>query len=143
MKPVIGDTKELKKCMEIAPNDGDKVLIEATPISSRSSTIIDYKIHKEGKKSYFKIIRADVKDRFKKEKPVDDMDNLLFRTLKTMFEHHVGDRIWTYQQGLAKYDVIYPTGKFSTSNESNCLVTQLELEMGRNRGLLLAFLDLS
>nr|GEU54135.1 ribonuclease H-like domain, reverse transcriptase, RNA-dependent DNA polymerase [Tanacetum cinerariifolium] len=90
-------------------DDGDKVIIEATPISSRFPTFIDYKIHKEGKKTYFKIIRADgnsqvyqtfekmfknfnredlevlwaiVKDRFKKEKLVDDMDNLLFRTLK-------------------------------------------------------------
>nr|GEZ97724.1 retrovirus-related Pol polyprotein from transposon TNT 1-94 [Tanacetum cinerariifolium] len=122
---------ELKKCMEIVPDDGDEVLIEATPISSRSPAIIDYKIYKEGKKTYFKIIRANsnsqvyqtfekmfkkfnredlevlwgiVKDRFKKEKLVDDMDNLLFKTLKTMFEHHVEDIIWTYQQGLAKMD---------------------------------------
>nr|GEV59776.1 hypothetical protein [Tanacetum cinerariifolium] len=56
--PVIDDTEELKKCMEIVPDDGDEVLIEATPISSRSPTIIDYKIHKEGKNYYFKIIRA-------------------------------------------------------------------------------------
>nr|GEW89170.1 hypothetical protein [Tanacetum cinerariifolium] len=97
-------------------NKRDEVLIEATPISSRSLTIIDYKTHKEGKKTYFKIIRADgnsqvyqtfekmfknfnredlevlwaiVKDGFKKEKPVDDIDNILFRTLKTMFKHHV------------------------------------------------------
>nr|GEV52926.1 ribonuclease H-like domain-containing protein [Tanacetum cinerariifolium] len=102
VKPVIDDTEELKKCMEIVPDDGDEVLIEATPISSRSLTIIDYKIHKEEKKNYLKIIRADVKDRFKKEKPVDDMDNLLVRTLKTMFKHHVEDTIWTYQQGLSK-----------------------------------------
>nr|GEV06293.1 MAK10-like protein [Tanacetum cinerariifolium] len=115
--------------MEIVPDDGDEMLIEATPLSSRSPTIIDYKIHKEGKKTYFKIIRADgnsqvyqtfekmfknfnkedlkvlwaiVKDRFKKEKPMDDMYNLLFRTLKAMFEHHVVDTIWKYQQGLAK-----------------------------------------
>nr|GEV79535.1 putative reverse transcriptase domain-containing protein [Tanacetum cinerariifolium] len=59
VEPVIDDTEELKKCMEIVSDDGDEVLIEATPISSRSPTIIDYKIHKEGKKSYFKIIRAD------------------------------------------------------------------------------------
>nr|GEY78721.1 hypothetical protein [Tanacetum cinerariifolium] len=45
--PVIDDTEDLKKCMEIVPDDGDEVLIEATPISSRSPTIIDYKIHKE------------------------------------------------------------------------------------------------
>nr|GEW03607.1 hypothetical protein [Tanacetum cinerariifolium] len=123
VEPVIDDTEKLKKCMEIVPDDGDEVLIEATPLSSRSPTTIDYKIHKEGKKIYFKIIRADgnsqiyqtfekmfknfnredlevlwaiAKDRFKKEKLVDDMDNLLFKTLKTMFEHHVEDIIWTY-----------------------------------------------
>nr|GEY58587.1 hypothetical protein [Tanacetum cinerariifolium] len=123
VEPVIDDTKKLNKCMEVVLDDGDQVLIKATPISSRSPTIIDYKTHKEGKKAYFKIIRADgnsqvyqtfekmfknfnredlevlwgiVKDRLKKKKPVDDMDNLLFRTLKTMFEHNVEYVIWTY-----------------------------------------------
>nr|GEY93092.1 hypothetical protein [Tanacetum cinerariifolium] len=129
VKPAINDSEELRKRIEIVPSDEDEVFIEATPISSRSPTIIDYKIYKEGKKNYFKIIRADgnsqvyqtfekmfknfnredlevlwaiVKDIFKKEKPVDDMDNILFKTLKTMFEHHVEDTIWNYQQGLAK-----------------------------------------
>nr|GEY11052.1 hypothetical protein [Tanacetum cinerariifolium] len=114
------DTAELKRCLEIVPEDDDDVTIEATPLSSKYSTIIDYKIYKEGKESYFKIIRADrnsqnyltfgtmfknfnredlevlrsiVKERFKKTKPVDDMDNLLFQTLKTMFGHHVEDNI--------------------------------------------------
>nr|GEY54543.1 hypothetical protein [Tanacetum cinerariifolium] len=105
VEPFVNDSKELRKGIEIVADDGDEVLIEATPISSRSPTIIDYKIHKEGKKTYFKIIRADVKDIFEKEKPVDDMDNILFRTLKTMFKHHVEDTIWKYQQGLAK---VYP-----------------------------------
>nr|GEZ25984.1 hypothetical protein [Tanacetum cinerariifolium] len=44
VKPVIDDTEELKKCMEIVPDDGDEVLVKATPLSSRSPTIIDYKI---------------------------------------------------------------------------------------------------
>nr|GEU82973.1 hypothetical protein [Tanacetum cinerariifolium] len=43
-----------------------------------------------------------VKDRFVKSKPVDDMDNFLLHTLKTMFEHHVEDTVWRNQQGLAK-----------------------------------------
>nr|GEV47726.1 putative reverse transcriptase domain-containing protein [Tanacetum cinerariifolium] len=120
VEPVVDDSEKLRKCIEIVPDDGDEVLVEATTISSRSPTIIDYKIHKEGKKTYFKIIRADgnsqvyqtfekmfknfnrenlevlwaiVKDRFKKEKSMDDIDNILFRTLKTMFEHHVKDTI--------------------------------------------------
>nr|GEY36797.1 hypothetical protein [Tanacetum cinerariifolium] len=59
VEPVIDDSEELKKCMEIVSDNEDEVLIEATPISSRSPTIIDYEIHKKGK-NYFKIIRADV-----------------------------------------------------------------------------------
>nr|GEV45877.1 reverse transcriptase domain-containing protein [Tanacetum cinerariifolium] len=60
IKPVVDDSKKLIKCIEIVLDDGDEVLIEATPISSRSLTVIDYKIHREGKKTYFKIIKADV-----------------------------------------------------------------------------------
>nr|GEU53975.1 hypothetical protein [Tanacetum cinerariifolium] len=51
---------ELKRCLEIIHEDDDDVTIKATSLSSKSPTIVDYKIHKEGKKSFFKIIRADV-----------------------------------------------------------------------------------
>nr|GFA00010.1 hypothetical protein [Tanacetum cinerariifolium] len=34
-------------------NDRDDVTVDATPLSSKSPTIVDYKIHKEGKKIYF------------------------------------------------------------------------------------------
>ncbi|GKD28163.1 hypothetical protein Tco_1234377, partial [Tanacetum coccineum] len=54
------ETKELKQCMEIISDDGDDVTIEATPLSTKSPTIFDYKIYKEGTKIYFQIIRADV-----------------------------------------------------------------------------------
>nr|GEY44535.1 hypothetical protein [Tanacetum cinerariifolium] len=80
VKPVIDDSKELRKCIEIVPDDGDE------------------NFNRED----LEVLWAIVKDRFKKEKPVDDMDNILFRTLKTMFEYHVEDTIWNYQQGLAK-----------------------------------------
>ncbi|GJS22141.1 hypothetical protein Tco_0303646 [Tanacetum coccineum] len=52
------ETEERKQCMEIISDDGDDVTIEATPSSTKSPTIIDYKIYKEGKKSYLQIIRA-------------------------------------------------------------------------------------
>ncbi|GKD50564.1 retrotransposable element Tf2 [Tanacetum coccineum] len=50
--------EELKQCLEIVPDDGDDVTIDATPLSTKSSTIVEYKIYK-GRKSYFQIIRAD------------------------------------------------------------------------------------
>nr|GEY55067.1 hypothetical protein [Tanacetum cinerariifolium] len=43
---------ELKQCLKIIPDDEDDVTIDATPLSSKSPTIVDYKIYKEGKKSY-------------------------------------------------------------------------------------------
>nr|GEW20724.1 hypothetical protein [Tanacetum cinerariifolium] len=50
---------ELKRCLEIIPGGDDDVTIEATSLSSKSLTIIDYKIYKERRKIFFKIIRAD------------------------------------------------------------------------------------
>nr|GEV36352.1 hypothetical protein [Tanacetum cinerariifolium] len=140
-----GQELEAEKMLRVVPEDDDDVAIKATPLSSKSPTIIDYKIYKEGKKRYFKIIRADgnsqkyltfrtmfknfnrvdlevlrsiVKERFKKTKPMDDMDNLLFQTLKTMFEPHVEDIIWKYQQGAVNVN----NWKFLTHVE--CIVFQ-------------------
>nr|GEV56603.1 hypothetical protein [Tanacetum cinerariifolium] len=116
-KPV---TKAQQISLTILDN-GDDVTIDATPLSSKSPTIVDYKIYKEERKSFFKIIRTDgnsqmyltfikmlknfdrkdlkvlwrlVKDRFVNTKPVYDMDSFLLHTLKTMFEHHVEDTVW-------------------------------------------------
>ncbi|GJT12126.1 hypothetical protein Tco_0859168 [Tanacetum coccineum] len=123
------ESEELKKCLEIIPDDRDDVTIDATPLSTKSPTIVDYKIYRKGKKSYFQIIKADgnsymyltfgkmlknfdsedleflwsiVKARFKKIEPVNYMDNFLLLNLKTMFEHHVEDNVWDNQQGLVK-----------------------------------------
>ncbi|GKC81032.1 hypothetical protein Tco_1136749 [Tanacetum coccineum] len=88
------ESKEPKQCLEIILDDGDDVTIDVTPLSTKSPTIVDYKIYKEGKKNYFQIIKADVKARFKKAEPVNYMDNFLLLNLKTMFEHHVEDNMF-------------------------------------------------
>ncbi|GKA00378.1 hypothetical protein Tco_0672928 [Tanacetum coccineum] len=123
------ETEELKLCMDIISDDGDDVTIEATPLPTKSPTIVNYKIYKAGKKSYFQIIKADgnsqmyltfgkmfknfdredlevlwsiVKARFKKTELVNYMDIFLHLNLKTMFEHHLEDNMWKNQQGLVK-----------------------------------------
>nr|GEV13640.1 hypothetical protein [Tanacetum cinerariifolium] len=58
-KPKENLSRKLKRCLEIVLENDDDVSIEATPLSSKSPTIVDYKIYREEKKSYFKIIRAD------------------------------------------------------------------------------------
>nr|GFA69640.1 hypothetical protein [Tanacetum cinerariifolium] len=53
------EATELKRCLEIVHDDKDDVTIDVEPLSSKSPTIIDYKIYKQRRKSYFQIIRAD------------------------------------------------------------------------------------
>nr|GEU49286.1 putative ribonuclease H-like domain-containing protein [Tanacetum cinerariifolium] len=56
------ETAELTQLMEIIPNEED-VAIDAIPLAVKSPGIVDWKIHKEGKKSYYQIIRADGKSK--------------------------------------------------------------------------------
>nr|GEV41102.1 hypothetical protein [Tanacetum cinerariifolium] len=51
------ETEELKKHLQIVTDDDD-VYTDATPLASKIP-IVDYKIHTERNKPYFKIIRAD------------------------------------------------------------------------------------
>nr|GEU35037.1 hypothetical protein [Tanacetum cinerariifolium] len=53
------EAEELKKNLEILPDDEDDVFVNVTPLSSNPPTIVDYKIYKEGKKEHFQIIRAN------------------------------------------------------------------------------------
>ncbi|GKF98271.1 hypothetical protein Tco_0297054, partial [Tanacetum coccineum] len=54
------EADELKQCLEIVLDDGDDVTIDVTTLSVKIP-IVDCKIYQEGKKSFFKIIRADGK----------------------------------------------------------------------------------
>nr|GEW61007.1 hypothetical protein [Tanacetum cinerariifolium] len=51
---------ELKQLMEIIPNE-EEVAINAIPLAVKSLRIVDWKIHKEGNKSYYQIVRVDGK----------------------------------------------------------------------------------
>ncbi|GKF23500.1 hypothetical protein Tco_0075822 [Tanacetum coccineum] len=85
----------------------------------KSPSIVDWKIHKEGRKIYYQIMRADgkshmyivfshmlksfdredledlyklVKAKYESTRLVEDLDLLLWGDLKTMFEPHVEDK---------------------------------------------------
>ncbi|GJS14971.1 hypothetical protein Tco_0409443 [Tanacetum coccineum] len=107
-----------------------KTCQEGSLLNLSDHRIVDWKIHKEGKKSYYQIIRVDgksqmymifshmlksfnkedletlyklVKAKYKSTRPVEDLDLELWNDLKTMFEPHVEDRVWRNQQ---KYKVL-------------------------------------
>ncbi|GJZ42027.1 hypothetical protein Tco_0588913 [Tanacetum coccineum] len=60
-KQKLEDDKEivkLKRLMEVM-RDKEEVALDVIPLAIKSLSIVDWKIHKEGKKSYYQIIRAD------------------------------------------------------------------------------------
>ncbi|GKE74684.1 hypothetical protein Tco_1536725, partial [Tanacetum coccineum] len=52
------ETAELQRLIEVIP-DKEEVAIDAIHVETKPLSIVDYKIHKEGKKTYYQIIKAD------------------------------------------------------------------------------------
>nr|GEX52391.1 putative reverse transcriptase domain-containing protein [Tanacetum cinerariifolium] len=118
------EVKELKRHLQIVPNDEDDVYTEATPLA-RKVPVVDYEIYNQNNKPYYKIIRADgthqlyisflsllrnfdredlqalwslVKERFVTTKPKNFFDDFLLMTLGSMFEKlDIHAQIWKNQ----------------------------------------------
>ncbi|GJU78840.1 hypothetical protein Tco_1275910 [Tanacetum coccineum] len=96
--------------MEVIP-DEEEVAIDAVPLVTKPPTIVDWKIRKEGNKSYYQIVRADgksqmyrvfslmlksfsredledlyklVKARYGSTRPVEDLDLVLWNDLSNV-----------------------------------------------------------
>nr|GEX65728.1 hypothetical protein [Tanacetum cinerariifolium] len=126
--------------MEIVPDDEDEVLIEAIPLSSRSPTIIDFKIHKEGKKTYFKIIRADeiaLDDKTQGRKNDDEMfrvddlvgEKVVMKTTTGEHEEHIIEDVSTVEPVPTAGEVVTTTVKDSVAPTTD--VTEDEITMAQ------------
>ncbi|GJZ98031.1 hypothetical protein Tco_0670484 [Tanacetum coccineum] len=120
----VDDEAEMKKHMEIVPND--EVAINAIPLATKSPIIIDWKIIKEGKIGYFQIIRANgslrrylsmirmlqnidredletlwklVKAKHGNTRPEEAYERVLWGDLKVMFKPDVESKVWRNLQG--------------------------------------------
>nr|GEU46181.1 hypothetical protein [Tanacetum cinerariifolium] len=119
------ETEELKTHLQIVANDDDDVYTEATP-QALKVPVVDYQLHHENNKPYYKIIRADetyqlflsfitllknfdredlemlwklVQERFQSLEPKNFLDDFLLNTLKIMFEKlNVEANIWRDQK---------------------------------------------
>nr|GEX13608.1 uncharacterized mitochondrial protein AtMg00810-like [Tanacetum cinerariifolium] len=119
------EVKELKKHLQIVPNNDDDVYTEATPLALKVPVVV-YAIHTENNKPYFKIIRANgthqlflsflsllmnfdredlevlwqlVKERFASLKPKSFSDDFLLTTFMYMFEKpDVQAQVWKKQR---------------------------------------------
>ncbi|GKA89813.1 hypothetical protein Tco_0811625 [Tanacetum coccineum] len=135
------ETAELKQLIKIIP-DEEEVAIDAIPLAVKSPRIVDWKIHIEGKKSYYQIVRADgksqmymifsqmlksfdredledlyklVKSRYGSTRPVEDLDYLLWNYMKIMFEPHVEYEIYMLVE--KKYPLTPPTLSMMLENK--------------------------
>ncbi|GJW57536.1 hypothetical protein Tco_0104267 [Tanacetum coccineum] len=102
-----------------------EVSIDAIPLATKPPSIVDYKIYKEGKKTYYQIIRADgsskmylvfshmlksfnredletlwklVKAKHGSTRPEEGYERVMWGDLKTMFDPYVKDQVWRNQQ---------------------------------------------
>ncbi|GJU18090.1 hypothetical protein Tco_1146056 [Tanacetum coccineum] len=82
------ETAELQRLVKVVSKK-EEVAIDDIPLATKPPSIVDYKIYKEGKKTYYQIIRADGSSKI----PVEDLDLVLYGDLKTMFDPHVEDQV--------------------------------------------------
>ncbi|GJT52204.1 hypothetical protein Tco_0978361 [Tanacetum coccineum] len=119
-----------KRLIKVVP-DKEEVAIDAIPLATKPPSIIDYKIHKEGKKTCYQIIRADgsskmylvfshmlksfdredletlwklVKAKHRSIRPEESYERVIWGDLKTMFDPHVKDQVWRNQQDFRVLD---------------------------------------
>ncbi|GJS84846.1 hypothetical protein Tco_0751387 [Tanacetum coccineum] len=113
------EAAKMKELMKIIP-DEEEVAVDAIPLATKPPSIVDWKIVKEGKISYYQIIRADgsskrysafiqmlrsfdredletlwklVKAKHGYTRPEEGYERVLWGDLKIMFEHHVEDAV--------------------------------------------------
>ncbi|GJT73937.1 putative ribonuclease H-like domain-containing protein [Tanacetum coccineum] len=111
------EAAKMKELMKIVP-DKEEVAVDAIPLATKPPSIVDWKIVKEGKISYYQIERADESSKrystfiqmlrsFNKEdletlwklvkakhgytRPEEGYERVLWGDLKIMFEHHIED----------------------------------------------------
>ncbi|GJT76345.1 hypothetical protein Tco_1043070 [Tanacetum coccineum] len=143
------DIAELQSLMEVIP-DEEEFAIDDVPLATKSPSIVDWKIHKEGKKSYYQIVRAngeyqmykvfsqilksftreDLEDLYKLVKAkylskglVEDFDLVLWNDLKTMFEPHFA--IWNDLHAGRKEISPYATYNYRYAEQEVSVTTAL------------------
>nr|GEW17017.1 hypothetical protein [Tanacetum cinerariifolium] len=118
------EVAELKRHLQIVPNDEDDVYTEATPLA-RKVPVVDYKIYTEKNKPYYKIKRAD--ERFASTKPKNFFDDFLLMTLGAMFEKP--DIItFTTTQLILLVERRYPLTRFTLDQMLNNVRLEVEEE---------------
>ncbi|GJS94410.1 hypothetical protein Tco_0801378 [Tanacetum coccineum] len=120
------DQEEAEMKMHIEIVKDDEVELDVIPLATKPLVIVEYKIDKDGKMGYFKLIRANgslkryssmikmlqgidredletlwklVKAKHKNTRLEEDYERVLWGDLKVMFEPDIKSEVWRNQQG--------------------------------------------
>ncbi|GJW60855.1 hypothetical protein Tco_0110190, partial [Tanacetum coccineum] len=118
------EKEDLKQCFKIVQDD--EVAIDAIPLATKPTPIVNFHIHIKVRNGNYEIIRADgsakpyllfsqllkefdredlenlwklVKAKHGNTRPEEGYERVLWGDLKTMFEHHVEDLLWRNLHG--------------------------------------------
>ncbi|GJX63914.1 hypothetical protein Tco_0296814 [Tanacetum coccineum] len=121
---------EIAQESKVVSDDEEEVAIDVVPLATKPPTIVDWKIHKEEKKSYYQIIKAngksqmyrvfsqmlksfsreDLKDLYKLVKakygstrPLEDLDLILWGDLKTIVHSLRKQNVYIYMLVEKRY----------------------------------------
>nr|GEV22588.1 hypothetical protein [Tanacetum cinerariifolium] len=159
------EVEDLKRHLQIVPNDEDDVYTEATPLP-RKVPVVDYEIYTENNKLYYQIKRADgshqlylnflillrnfdredlealwrlLKERFATKNPKNFFDDFLLTTFGAMFEKpDIQAQIWKIKKVFMVKQRRYPLTRFTIDQMLNNV--RLEVEEGSELSLeLLSF----
>nr|GEU80004.1 hypothetical protein [Tanacetum cinerariifolium] len=93
------ETAELKQLVNIIP-DEEGIAIDAIPLAVKPPSIVDWEIHKEGKKTYYQVIRADASSKI----------YLIFSHMLKDFDKEDVETLWRLVK--AKYGSTRPNGDY-------------------------------
>nr|GEX59855.1 putative reverse transcriptase domain-containing protein [Tanacetum cinerariifolium] len=134
MQKLDEEVEELKRHLQIVPNEEDDVYTEATPLALKVP-VVDYEIYNKNNKPYYKIKRADGSHqlylkRFATTKPKNFSDDYLLITLGAMFKKpDIHAQIWKNQRSLILLvEWKYPITKFTLNLMLNNVRLKVEEE---------------
>nr|GEX82233.1 hypothetical protein [Tanacetum cinerariifolium] len=109
------ETAKLKQLVNLIP-DEEGVAIDVIPLAVKPLSIVDWKIQKEGKKSYYKIIRADGSSNI----------YLVFSHMLKHFDREDVETLWKLIK--AKHGSTRPEGDYERLDEEVALKLQAEFK---------------
>ncbi|GKE60736.1 hypothetical protein Tco_1511103 [Tanacetum coccineum] len=79
---------EMKRHIELVKDD--EIAIDVIPLSTKPPVIVEYKIDKDRRMGYFKLIIVDGSSK----RPEEDYETVLWGDLKVMFEPDIKSNVW-------------------------------------------------